>query len=77
MMPSMPPPGHSVQPLYLPREDPNEKSFPLSVQVIICLLSVAAFLVSVMVAGGYIKVNVSGGDCSTLGYTKCKLNIYI
>lgn len=68
-------PGAMPMAAYLPREDPNEKSFPLSVQVLIFLFSLAAFLVAVLLAGGYIKVNVSSSDCSNLGYTKCKLGV--
>lgn len=72
-----PSPMHAAQPFsYLPREDPNEKTFPLSVQVLIFLFSLAAFLVAVLVAGGYIKVNVSGTDCSNLGYTKCEFSVF-
>ena len=44
-------------------------------QALIFLFSLAAFLVAVMLAGGYIKVNVSGSDCSNLGYTKCELSV--
>lgn len=61
---------------YLPREDPNEKSFSISVQVLIFLFSLAAFLVAVLLAGGYIKVNLSSGDCANLGYTKCKFYVF-
>jgi hypothetical protein len=60
----------SVMAAYLPRQDPNSNTFPLSVQIVICLLSVAAFLVAVLLAGGLIKVNVSGSDCQNLGFTK-------
>ncbi len=63
------PPPHPMA-TYLPKENPNEKTFSLSVQVLIFLFTLAAFLVTILVAGGFIKVNVTGSDCSNLGYTK-------